>query len=118
MVFNDGLASQHAPEGAAPGHDRTFSTVSAYVIDPTAMTAQEVWQFDNGLYSRICSSAYEARDRSLLVDYAVSDGGVTTRLLGLDADHQPVFDFAYRNDNSCDTGWNSVPVPLDDLRVD
>jgi len=40
------------------------------------------------------------------------------RLLGLDADRQVVFDFPYANPNGCDTSWNAVPVPFDDLRFE
>ena len=119
MLFDDGFASQHVPDGAPVGENRTYSRVAAYAIDPVTMTAREAWHYDNGLYSRVCSSAYEGRDQSALVDYAVSDAGVTTRILGLDAAHQPVFDFAYANDSGgCDTSWNTVPVPLDDLRFE
>jgi len=118
MLFDDGFASQHVPQGAPPGEDRSFSVVSAYAIDPTAMTATPVWQYANGLYSRVCSSAYEGTDGAVLVDYAVSDGGVTTRIIALDASHQPVFDLSYPNEHGCDTAWNSVPVPLDHLRLE
>ncbi len=119
LLFDDGFNSQHVPDGGPKGENRDRSFVSAYAIDPGTMTARIVWQFDNGLYSRVCSSAYEGKDQSVLVDYAVSDGGTTTRIIGLDSTHQPVFDFAYANPGGrCNTGWNAVPVPMDDLRFE
>ena len=118
MVFNDGFPSVNQPAGAPAGASRPYSAVSAYSIDPASMTAEEVWDFDDGksLDSIICSSAYEAAEKSLLVDYAFADGGTVARLVGLDANHNVVFEFAYVNNVGCSTSWNAVPVPLDNMR--
>ncbi len=118
MVFNDGYPSVNQPAGAPTGAFRPYSSVSAYAIDESSMTAEEVWDFDDGkaLDSRICSSAYEAAEKSVLVDYAVADGGTEARLMGLDANQDVVFESSYVNQASCNTSWNAVPVPLDNMR--
>jgi hypothetical protein len=119
MVFNDGQGSVNEPPGAAAGITRTYSAVSAYSIDPVAMTATESWDFDYGqsLFSAACSSAYEASGKSILVDYAMANDGRTAHLVGLSADHDVVFDIAYAT-SGCNTSWNAVPIPLDNLHFE
>ncbi|RPH70228.1 MAG: hypothetical protein EHM78_12250 [Myxococcaceae bacterium] len=119
MLFNDGTPSVNQPRGAPAGQALSTSAVSAYEIDPVAMTAREVWRFEHqpALSSAYCSSAYEA-GQSLLVNYAQADNGSTVRVLGLDGSRQVVFDLAYRNTAACDTSWNAAPVPFDQLRFD
>lgn len=120
MLFNDGDPSLNQPAGAPAGQSRTYSAVSAYSIDTASMTAQDVWDFDYGqtLFSPVCSSAYEALGQSILVDYAVTDGFLQARLVGLDSNHDVVFDFEYSNPaDSCDTSWNAVPIPFDNLTI-
>jgi arylsulfate sulfotransferase len=116
MLFNDGAASFNQPPGAPAGESRTYSAVSAYAIDPATMSAREAWRFDYGrtIYSDICSSAYEAPGRSLLVDYAVADNRTRARLVGLDADHQVVFDFEYPT-KTCGTSWNALPIAFESM---
>ena len=118
MVFNDGLGSLNQPPGEPAGQTRTFSTVSAYAINAGSGTAQEVWDFDYGrtIYSDICSSVYEAPNKSYLVDYAVAANFTQARLVGLDSNHNVVFDFQYPT-MSCETSWNAVPVSLDNLNI-
>ena len=118
MVFNDGLGSANQPAGAPAGETRTYSAVSAYSIDATSGTADEVWDFDYGqsIYSSVCSSAYEAPGKTYLVDYAVADNVTHARLVGLDSNHNVAFDFQYPT-SGCMTSWNAVPIPLDNLRV-
>jgi hypothetical protein len=114
MLFNDGFASVNQPAGAPAGESRSYSAVSAYTIDASTLTAHEVWRFDHGrtILSEICSSAYEADDgQSLLVDYAVADNRTHARIVGLDANHNPVFDFEYPT-TQCSTSWNAIPLPL------
>ena len=115
MVFNDGTGSvtsrrAHRPDnrGASPSSRHTRSI-------RRRMTAQEMWRFDHQpeIDSTYCSSAYQA-GQSLLVDYSLANGGSNTRILGLDANRQVVFDIAYDTDG-CQTSWNAVPVPLDAL---
>lgn len=118
MLFNDGQGSFNQPAGEPAGESRTYSAVSAYSIDPTTMTAQEVWRYDAGqsIYSNVCSSAYETADQSVLVDYAVADNETETLLVGLDPNHNVVFDFEYPT-MGCDTSWNARPIALDDLQI-
>jgi len=118
MVFNDGYGSLNQPAGAPAGETRTYSTVSAYSIDEASLTGQEVWNFDYGqsIYSPICSSVYEAGGDSYLVDYATADYYTHARLLGLDSNHDVVFDFQYPSPAVC-TSWNAIPIPLENLNV-
>jgi hypothetical protein len=116
MLFNDGYASLNQPADAPAGENRAYSAVSAYALDPVAHTAREAWRFDHDqeLLSTICSSVYEGADQSLLVNYAVAENWTKARLMGLDADHEVVFDFEYPT-SFCNTSWNAVPIPFDDL---
>jgi arylsulfate sulfotransferase len=117
MVFNDGFHSLNQPAGEPAGENRTYSAVSAYSVDPVARSAQEVWRFDyaQSIYSFVCSSAYESGG-SVLVDYATADNDTETRLVGLGAGHNVVFDFQYPT-SQCYTSWNAVPFPLDSLSI-
>ncbi len=119
MIFNDGLGSLNQPIGAPPGETRTYSTVSAYSIDETNLVATEAWQFDydQTIYSRICSSAYEAPDQSVLVSYSMASDGAKARLVGLNTAREVVFDVEYNNTSgiACSTSWNAIPIPLDNL---
>ena len=119
MIFNDGFGSMNQPTGAPAGETRTYSTVSAYDINGTDLVATERWQFDydQTIYSRICSSAYEARDQSVLVSYSMASGGAKARLVGLNAAREVVFDLEYNNTSgiACSTSWNAIPIPLDNL---
>jgi arylsulfate sulfotransferase len=119
MLFNDGLGSVNQPSGEPAGQSRTYSTVSVYSIDEASMTATEVWDYDAGktIYSEICSSAYEAAGKSILVDYAVADNLTEALLVGLDSSHNIVFEYQYPT-SGCNTSWNARPIPLDDLKID
>lgn len=116
LTFNAGNGSENQPEGAPRGEQRTYSAVSAYRIDAANMTATEVRSFDYGqtLYSDHCSSAYESADHSLLVSYARADNRLHARLVGLDPQQQVVFDIQY-DSRGCNTSWNAVPVPLENM---
>jgi arylsulfate sulfotransferase len=119
MLFNDGLGSLNQPVGEPAGQSRTYSAISAYSIDPTTMTAQEVWRYDAGqtIYSNICGSTYELRDGSDLVDYATADNRTEALLVGLNPRHNVVFEFEYPT-TGCRTSWNARPIPFDDLHID
>jgi hypothetical protein len=120
MMFNNGYQSGTQPVGAPAGDFRTYSAVSAYRIDETAKTATEEWRFDNdqSINSRICSSAYEVTDHSLLVNYSVASEGTRVRVLGLSPTHDLVFDLEYLNQGGCNTSWNAIPIPLEDLTIE
>lgn len=118
MIFNDGLGSENQPTGEPAGQTRLYSAVSAYTIDPTTMTATNVWNYDAGraIFSSVCSSAYQTSDLSMLVDYATADNLTEAILVGLDPNQNIVFEFQYTN-TGCNTSWNSRPFPLDNLQV-
>jgi arylsulfate sulfotransferase len=118
MVFNDGFPSLNQPAGAPKGASRSFSAVSAYQIDLATRTATEVYRFDYGqaIFSAVCSSAYEAPNNSVLVDYAWDDLGTNTRLVGLNSSQNVAFDFQYVNKAGCNTSWNAVPIPLENMQ--
>jgi len=119
MLFNDGFGSVNQPAGAPAGETRPYSAVSAYSIDAKSMTAMEVWDYDAGkaISSGVCSSAYEAADKSILVDYAVADNDTEALLVGLDSNHNVVLEYEYPT-TGCGTSWNARPIPLDNLKVD
>lgn len=118
MVFNDGFGSLNQPSGEPAGETRTYSTASAYSIDESSRTAQEVWDFNYGqtIYSAVCGSVYEAAEHSHLIDYATADNFTYARLVGLDSTDNVVFDFQYPS-TFCNTSWNAIPIPLDNLNV-
>lgn len=120
MLFDDGLGSLNQPAGAPAGETRGYSAVAAYSIDTKMLSGKEVWRFDYGrtLYSDICSSAYEGRGQSILVNYAVAQGRTQVRLVGLDAQRSVVFDIALKNTKNCDVSWNAEPLAFDALRID
>jgi hypothetical protein len=119
MVFNDGLGSINQPPGAPGGVTRNYSAVSAYSINPAAMTAHEVWDFDYGqsIYSEICGSSYEAAGGGYLVDFATADELTAARLVGLDSNRNIVFDFQYASPSACGAAWNAIPVELENLQI-
>lgn len=119
MLFNDGLNSANQPAGAPAGEGRNYSAVSAYSIDEKSMTAKNIWNYDAGqtIFSAVCSSAYSAPDKSILVDYAVADKGTQALLVGLDPNHSVVFEFQYPT-SGCNTSWNSRPIALDNLKIE
>ena len=119
LLFNDGAPSFWQPAGAPVGETRAYSAVSAYAVDPVAMTAREVWNFDYGrsVLSDVCSSVYESRSRSMLVSYAVASGRTKARLVGLTAAREVAFDFEYST-TGCDTSWNATLIDFDRLRFD
>lgn len=116
MLFNDGLGSTQQPAGASPGQTRNYSAVSAYTIDAGALSATQSWSFDYGqsVYSPVCSSAYQTTDGSTLVTYSTAENYTHARLVGLNPQHDVVFDIQY-NSAPCATSWNSEPVPLEKL---
>lgn len=119
MIFNDGLGSLSQPSGQSAGITRTYSAVSAYSIDPVAMTAHEVWDFDYGqtIFSPICGSSYEAPGKTYLVDFPTAANRTQTRLVGLDQNLNVVFDFQYTQPTQCGAAWNAIPIKLGNLQI-
>jgi arylsulfate sulfotransferase len=118
MVFNDGFASLNPPPGEPAGLNRTFSEVSAYSVNSTTMTAQNVWNFNYGqtIFSGICGSSYES-GKSYLVDFATADNRQEARLVGLDANKKVVFDFQYASPVACGVAWNAIPISMENLQI-
>jgi arylsulfate sulfotransferase len=115
LLFNSGTPSEHQPAGAPIGESRSYSAVSAYRIDAATMTATEVWRFDYGqsIFSDHCSSAYEVGE-SILISYARANDRQHARLVGLNRQRAVVFDIQY-DARGCNTSWNAVPVPLENM---
>lgn len=118
MLFNDGAGSLNEPTGTSAGVTRTYSAVSAYAINQSNLTATNPWNYDAGqsIYSAFCSSAFETKGPSYLVDYAYASGGQKAILVGLDSQFQTVFSFQY-DSSVCGTSWNARPIPFDNLVV-
>jgi len=118
MIFNDGYGSANQPVGQSAGVSRTYSAVTAYTINASALTATVAWNFDYGqtIQSQICGSSYEA-GRSYLVDFATADNWHQARLVGLDSSQNVVFDFEYQSPATCGAAWNAIPVPFEDLQI-
>lgn len=120
MMFNNGGPSFNQPVGAPVGEARTFSAVSAYVIDPVAMTARSAWSFDNDktILSDICSSAYEAKGGSILVSYAAANMRKKARIVGLDASRKVMFDFEYDSTKQiCGASWSAEPISFEAMEI-
>jgi hypothetical protein len=116
LLFNNGYPSFRQPQGAPSGEARTYSAVSAYIVDATAGTAREVWRFDYGqsVYSDICSNVLRAADGSTLVNYAASENRTKARLVGLDKTLSIVFDFEYAT-TLCRTSFNAQTITFEAL---
>ena len=117
LLFNNGGASFYQPVGAPAGEKRTFSAGSAYDIDPANMKAKEGWQFDynQSIYSDVCSSVYATTGGSMLLDYAAAEGRTKARIVGLDPAHNVTFDFEYIVKDTCNSGWNAEPIAFDGI---
>lgn len=119
MVFNDGLGSENQPSGEPAGITRTYSEVNAYAVNSAAMTAHQVWSFDYGqsIYSPICGSIYEAPRKTYLIDFATAANFEQARLVGLDSNHNVVFDFQYQSPEPCSAAWNAIEINLDNMEI-
>jgi arylsulfate sulfotransferase len=51
---------------------------------------------------------------SILISYARANERQHARLVGLNSQREVVFDFQY-DARGCNTSWNAVPVPLDNM---
>jgi arylsulfate sulfotransferase len=118
LLFNNGTASMNQPPGTPAGANRTFSTPSRYRIDEAARTAAEVWSYDRdpGVYSAVCSSAYEASAGHYLVAYSVASGRTRARLLGVDTAGKVAFEFEFPT-NFCWTAFSAQPIDMGSLTL-
>lgn len=85
-------------------------------MDPLNLTAKEVWNFDYGktILSDICSSVYEAPEKSLLVNYSVANSRSKSRVEGLDVNRNISFEFEY-SVVGYSTNWNAIPIALESM---
>ena len=83
------------------------------------MTAHQVWDFDYGqsVYSASLRKQLRIAGNSYLVDFATADNGAETRLVGLDSNHNVVFDFQYASPFGCGAAWNAIPIPMENLQI-
>jgi hypothetical protein len=119
MLFDNGAPSNDVPPGEPKGRGRPYSVVSTYTIDPAAMTASETMRYAHArtLSSKVCSSAAESANHTLLIDYAAADDDTRTHLVGLGADGTLAFEYEYGT-RDCGTAWNAQPIPFDDLEFE
>lgn len=118
LLFNNGAPSYGMPPGEPMGESRTYSMVNAYTIDPVSMTGKEVFRYTHNktLKTNVCSSVYEEDGPSMIIDYAAADDGKHTHLVALDANGDIAFEYQYNNKN-CGTGWNTIPIPFENLQI-
>jgi hypothetical protein len=118
LLFNNGLGSLNQPPAAPRGATRTYSMPSRYAIDEKAGTAREVWTYEaeRRLFSDICSSVYEASPGNYLVAYSALNARTSARLVGVDSQGKPAFDFAYPA-QACDTVFIAQPLGWTDLQL-
>ena len=123
LLFDDGFGSLNQ---VVTGKSRSYSAARKYLVDSTALTATETWNYtaDKLLSSPICSSVYEDQPHNFLIDFATvglpTDPFMPTMsssvdLMGLNAAGEKVFDYKYPEYNGCGTGWNAQVVHLENL---
>jgi hypothetical protein len=112
------LGSLNQPPAAPRGATRTHSMPSRYAIDEKAGTAREVWTYEaeRRLFSDICSSVYEASPGNYVVAYSALNARTSARLVGVDSQGKPAFDFAYPA-QACDTVFIAQPLGWTDLQL-
>jgi arylsulfate sulfotransferase len=115
LVFNNGLGDRSA------GDCRTYSSTSLYEINESAMTASEVWTFDNNqtLYSPICGSAYKTSGGEYLMNFATVSSMTAARIMIVDENKNLKFDMLVPkrsgDTTSCDTVYRVKEINLDSL---
>jgi len=124
MLFDNGLFSRNVDISLQTGSSRNYSAARKYVIDETARTATEVWTYNHGIYSPVCSSAYEKHGSTLIVFSSeggqgpiLSDSDVRmTRFVGVGGRNRVAFDYAFRKyDRFCGDAWSADIAELSDL---
>jgi hypothetical protein len=113
LLHDNGLQSFNQ---SPVGNSRFYSAARKYQINPTRMTAKEIWKYDasQSVYSPICSSVYEDAPNNYLIDFASVNWGQNVQLHGLDAKGKVAFIYRY---DGCDwsSGWNSIPVHMENI---
>jgi arylsulfate sulfotransferase len=118
LVLDNGQQSLfQSPRGA----QRDYASPRKYSLDLIGKTATEVWNFpmNQSVHCPFCSSVYEDKPYSYLIDYAFVNGGTPlptfAQLLGLNATGERLFYYQYPT-VSCDTAYNSIPLHLESTK--
>lgn len=119
MLFNNGRRSFNNPAGTPAGIDLTTSQAAIFEIDNQHKMAQVIWNFDDGIYSDICSSVYEDSfsnaNRDLLINYATADNRTKVIIQGINKNKQKLFEFTYPSPTPCSVSWNATQLPLENI---
>lgn len=118
LLFNNGRKSFNNPAGTATGVDLATSQTAIFDIDTQNRKGQMVWNFDDGIYSDICSSIYEDKTTAqgdYLINYAAADNRTRVVIQGLNKDKQKLFEFTYPSSTPCATSWNAIQIPLESI---
>ena len=114
LLFDNGSKSTYQnPQGV----NRPYASPRKYRLDLNAMTATEVWNYDQNqsVLSPFCGSAYEDAPLNYVFDYALvglQGTNASARLLGLDPTGKQIFHYQYPT-HLCDTAYNTVPLHLE-----
>lgn len=114
LLFDNGEPDS-PPPGFASAERRPFSSVASYGIDGATSTAAQHWSYehDQTIRSPFCSSTQQSSDGSVLISYATADNATHSRLVGLDAQRNLVFDFQYNL--GCSTAWNAQMIHFESM---
>jgi arylsulfate sulfotransferase len=118
MLFNNGLRSINNPSSTSAGIDLATSQTAIFSINNQNKTAQVTWDFDNGIYSDICSSIYEDKlsdQGDFLINYAAASNRTRVIIQGINKEKQKLFEFTYPSPRPCDTSWNAIQIPLENI---
>lgn len=118
MLFNNGRQSFNHPSGTSAGIDLASSQVAIFDIDSQNKMGQIVWDFDDGIYSDICSSIYQDKTTpqgDYLINYAAADNRTRVVIQGVNKEKQKLFEFSYPSTVPCATSWNAIQIPLDNI---
>ncbi len=118
MLFNNGLRSFNNPSGTPAGIDLATSQTAIFDIDSQNKTGQMIWNFDDGIYSDICSSIYQDQTSAqgdFLINYAAADDRTRVIIQGINQDKQKLFEFSYPSPTPCATSWNAIQIPLENI---
>lgn len=117
MFFNNGYNSINQPIGAPTGINLTSSQVEIINIDNQLKHGEVTWQFDDGIYSDVCSSAYENESgNQILINFAAADNRKKAVVMGVDKQKNKLFQYSLSSPQPCATSWNAEIVPLQNIR--
>lgn len=118
LLFNNGRKSINNPASTPTGIDLASSQTAIFDIDSQNKKGQMIWNFDDGIYSDICSSIYEDKATAqgdYLINYAAADNRTRVVIQGLNKDKQKLFEFTYPSPTPCATSWNAIQIPLENI---